>query len=59
MLTSFKNESEEILNQINQEFENKFYYNLLSMIDADLIDGLSIEEIRKNISLLGVKLNMK
>ena len=51
--TSFKNETEENLINIAQEFEGKFYHNSFSMIDADLIDGLSIEEIRRKYQFIG------
>jgi len=52
-LISFKNETEENLMKFNQEFENKFYHNSFNMIDVDLIDGLSIEEIRKKYQFIG------
>lgn len=53
ILTSFKNETEENLIIFAQEFEGKFYHNRFSMIDTDLIDGLSIEEIRKKYQFIG------
>ncbi|MEO8231382.1 MAG: NFACT RNA binding domain-containing protein [Ignavibacteriota bacterium] len=52
-LTSFKNETEENLINIAQEFDNKFYHNSFSIIDSDLIEDLSIEEIRKKYQFIG------
>jgi len=52
-LTSFKNETEENLINFTEEFENKFYHNSFNMVESDLIDGLSIEEIRKKYQFIG------
>jgi predicted ribosome quality control (RQC) complex YloA/Tae2 family protein len=52
-LSSFKNESEEILNMFKQEFEAKFYHNRFNIPDSDLIDGKSIEEIRQQYRFIG------
>jgi predicted ribosome quality control (RQC) complex YloA/Tae2 family protein len=52
-LLAFKNESEENLIQFKNEFEKKFFHNSFSIPDSDVIDGKSIEEIRKTYQFVG------
>ncbi len=52
-LESFIDEEQETLSRFEHEFESKFYHNSFSMIDADLIEGLDIEEIRKKYQFIG------
>jgi predicted ribosome quality control (RQC) complex YloA/Tae2 family protein len=52
-LKSFKNESEEVLEKFDIEFETKFYHNSFTMLDSDNIAEKSIEEIRKTYQFIG------
>lgn len=52
-LLAFKNEREENLIQFKNEFEKKFFHNSFSSPDSDVIEGKSIEEIRKRYQFVG------